>query len=154
MVPADEVLKFTSSVVRHQILRLKVLEPSLYVSCLSFFLAKNQVPSPIVTLPALTFIPGRDVEDRLLARFVLAFYLRRFRPLRKTAQGWLFISYNPDFSGDISLQSISRWLTLVIQQAYQSSALPSSTHVHEVRAWSASLAFQHSVPLSAILEAA
>ena len=122
------------------------------------FLAKNQVPgvpSPIVRLPALTSILGGDDEDRLLCPVrALRFYLQRVRPFRRATQRRLFISYNPDFPSDISLQTLSRWLKLVIQQAYQSSALPPSTHVHEIRAWSASLAFQHSVPLNSILEAA
>ena len=119
---------------------------------------ENQIPgtpSPVITLSALTAFLGRDDEDRLLCPVrALRLYLKRIRPLRKSAQRRLFISFNPEFSSDITLQTLSRWLKLVIKQAYQGSDLPSSTNVHEVRAWSASLAFQHSVPLSSIPEAA
>ena len=38
--------------------------------------------------------------------------------------------------------------------AYGDSDLPVTPRVHEVRAWAASLAFKHSVPLATVLEAA
>ena len=122
------------------------------------FLAKNQVPgvpSPVIVIPALTRILGDDDLDRLLCPVrCLRFYLKRVKPFRKAAHRRLFISYNPEYTSDISLATLSRWLMEVIKQAYQSDSLPITPRVHEIRAWSASLAFKHSVPLNAILEAA
>ena len=62
--------------------------------------------------------------------------------------------YNPEYDRDFSLQSISRWLMEVIRLTYADSTLCDSPRVHEIRAWSASLAFPHSVPLHAVMEAA
>ena len=122
------------------------------------FLAKNQVPgsvSPTLVIPALTRILGPDDADRLLCPVrALRFYLSRTQPLRSHTHRRLFISYDVSHARDISLQTLSRWLREVIKQAYLSSAIPITPRVHEIRAWSASLAFKHSVPLHAILEAA
>ena len=122
------------------------------------FLAKNQVPgssSPSIRIPALTRILGPDDADRLLCPVrALKFYLDRTKVFRTQAHRRLLISYNVTYESDISLQTLSRWLREVIKQAYQSSDVVITPRVHEIRAWSASLAFKHSVPLTSILEAA
>ena len=122
------------------------------------FLAKNQTPgsvSPTLVIPALTRILGPDDADRLLCPVrALKFYLDRTKAVRAQTHRRLFISYNLEYASDISLQTLSRWLREVIKQAYFSSAVTITPRVHEIRAWAASLAFKHSVPLSTILEAA
>ena len=122
------------------------------------FLAKNQVPgsvSPTIVIPALTRILGPDDADRLLCPVrALKYYLQRTHPFRSGTHRRLLLSYNVDYTSDISLQTLSRWLREVIKQAYSSSDVDVTPRVHEIRAWAASLAFKHSVPLSSILEAA
>ena len=122
------------------------------------FLAKNQAPgsvSPTIIIPALTRILAPDDADRRLCPVrALKFYLKRTQPLRASTHRRLFISYNADYASDISLQTLSRWLREVIKQAYLSSDTPFTPRVHEIRAWAASLAFKHSVPLNVVLEAA
>ena len=122
------------------------------------FLAKNQVPgaaSPTLVIPALTSILCPDDADRLLCPVrALKFYLDRTSQFRSPSHRRLFISYNVEYDRDISLQTLSRWLREVIKQAYGSSHIQITPRVHEIRAWSASLAFKHSVPLNVILEAA
>ena len=122
------------------------------------FLAKNQVPgsvSPTLIIPALTRILGPDDADRLLCPVrALKFYLNRTKSLRSQTHRRLFISYNADYDSDISLQTLSRWLREVIKLAYHSSDITITPRVHEIRAWAASLAFKHSVPLNTVLEAA
>ena len=122
------------------------------------FLAKNQVPGsvpPTLFIPALTRILCPDDADRLLCPVrALKFYLDRTKAVRTQTHRRLFISYNLDYTSDISLQTLSRWLREVIKQAYLSSAITVTPRVHEIRAWAASLAFKHSVPLTTILEAA
>ena len=131
---------------------------SVALNFLPEFLAKNQLPgsaSPTLLIPALTRILGPDDADRLLCPVrALKFYLDRTQPLRSQTHRRLFISYNVEYVRDISLQTLTRWLREVIKQAYHSSDLPITPRVHEIRAWAASLAFKHSVPLHTVLEAA
>ena len=124
------------------------------------FLAKNQspgVPSPVILIKPLTSILCPDDEDRLLCPVrALRLYRRRSNPLRAVSQRRLFISLNPDYDRDISKVTLARWLTGVIQRAYEKvgGCNELSVRAHEIRAWSASLAFAHSLPLATIMEAA
>jgi hypothetical protein len=65
----------------------------------------------------------------------------------------------PGFIGDISVNTISRWLVKAITSAYkavgQQSDLQRTHHVraHDVRAMAASLAFMRSVSLEDIFQA-
>ena len=131
---------------------------SVSLQFLPEFLAKNQSPgslSPVIIIPALTSILCDDDEDRFLCPVrALKQYLKRTRPFRGESHRRLFISYNPEYNSDISLQSLSRWIMEVIKSAYVDTDIPVTPRVHEVRAWAASLAFKHSVPLSTVMEAA
>ena len=87
-------------------------------SFLPEFLAKNKVPgslSPVIVIPALTSILCEDDEDRFLCPVrALKQYLTRTRPFRGKYHRRLFISYNPDYTSDISLQSLSRWIMWIL----------------------------------------
>ena len=86
----------------------------------------------------------------------LRHYWERTRP-RRAAQRRLLISINPNNRKDISAGSISRWLSQTVRSAYAQAFkdLPVlSPRAHEVRALATSAAFQHSVPVRHLLEAA
>ena len=122
------------------------------------FLAKNQNasdPSPSIHIRPLTgFLCPDDIDRTLCPVRALKRYLRFTRSLRKS-QRKLFISHNPFYSKDISTSSISRWLKLVIKNAYANSSMDlGSTRAHEVRAWAASSAFAHSWSLQDVMKAA
>ena len=138
------------------------LEPdgSMSLRFLPDFLAKNQDPSaqaPVVSIPSLTSVLDEQDEDRYLCPVrALRRYLRMTRHFRG-AKRRLFISWNSECLCDIRKSSIARWLTDTIKAAY--AALAPSTSVlspkaHEIRAWSASLAFAQTRDLRAVLDAA
>ena len=139
-----------------------VFEPDGSVSLrfLPEFLAKNQVPgepSPVIFIKPLSSILCPDDEDRLLCPVrALRLYRRRSKPLRAVSQRRLFISLNPDYNRDVSKVTLARWLTGVIQKAYEKvgGCNELSARAHEIRAWATSLAFAHSLLLTAIMEAA
>ena len=125
------------SVVILLTLRLRETAVSRY-SFLPEFLAKNRVPgflSPVIVISALTSILCEDDEDRFLCPVrALKQYLKRTRPFRGKSHRRLFISYNPEYSSDISLQSLSRWIMEVIKSAYVDTNIPVSPRVLEGRA--------------------
>ena len=123
------------------------------------FRAKNQAASersPVVRIPPLSKILGPDDEDRYLCPVrALKHYLNVTSPTRPETCRKLFISINPNFAKDVSVSTVSRWVSDVVKLAYATKleSLPSS-RAHEVRAWAASLALEHSVALQDILDAA
>ena len=104
------------------------------------FLAKNQVPgepSPVIFIKPLSSILCPDDEDRLLCPVrALRLYRRRSKPLRAVSQRRLFISLNPDYNRDVSKVTLARWLTGVIQKAYEKvgGCDELSARAHEIRA--------------------
>ena len=115
------------------------------------FLAKNQRPgdpSTVIRIPPLT--PGPEAKlcpVRALKRYLLV--TRSFRGKKRQ----LFISLNPKYEVDVSVNALSRWARETISRAYQDGP-PSSSKPHELRAWSASLALSRNVSMIDILAAA
>ena len=124
------------------------------------FVAKNQdplSPSPSIMVRPLTTILCSDDPDRSLCPVrALRYYRRRTEHFRGSRRR-LFLSWNESYTRDISKSSLSRWLSQVIGSAYARSS-PSqpapSTRAHEIRAWSASLAFACTRRLNEVLDAA
>ena len=130
---------------------------SFILKFLPEFLAKNQTPSdpsPSIRIRPLTdFLCPDDPDRKLCPVRALKRYLKFTRSLRKS-QRQLFISHNPFYGKDITSSSISRWLKLVIKNAYASSSMETeSSRAHEVRAWAASSAFAQSWCLREVMEA-
>ena len=123
------------------------------------FRAKNQTAterSPAIRIPPLTAILAPDDDDRFLCPVrALKRYIRVTSPLRPRACRKLFLSVNKNYSKDVSVNTISRWVVAVVREAYslQGESLQEA-RAHEVRAWSASVALEHSLALADILEAA
>lgn len=122
------------------------------------FRAKNQRPedsSPSVRIPPLSSILAPDDEDVTLCPVrALRRYLEMTRD-RPSGCRKLFVSINPNYSKDVSSNTIARWVSSVVRLAYAraGASLPSS-RAHEVRAWAASLAAHQNVPLRQVLDAA
>ena len=114
----------------------------------------HHIPSGFHSSPF--FYPGPDVEDkylcpvRALKRYLLVTRCRHSSGLRR-----LFISLNQGYKKDIRATTLARWVSEVVVKGYATTGLLAPSHrAHEHRAWSASLALTHSVPLKSILEAA
>ena len=123
------------------------------------FLAKNQRSSdlsPVLALPPLTSIlPPGDSDCFLCPVRALSHYLSVTRADRSPGQRRIFISINAEYKKDISVSTISRWISEVVRVAYDASAKTApSTRAHELRALSSSVALAHSIPLHQILESA
>lgn len=132
---------------------------SFVLGFLPEFRAKNQPDadaSPLVRIPPLSSILAPDDQDVLLCP-VRA--LRRYRSVtasvRDPSARKLFTSINPKFSKDVSCNTISRWVSQVVRQAYSRAglSLPPS-RAHELRAWSASLAAARNMSIRDIMAAA
>ena len=124
---------------------------SFALNFLPEFLAKNQRPgdpSPSIRIPPLA--PGP--EAKLCPVRALKRYLRITKPFRGNKRQ-LFISLNPKYRVDLSVNSLSRWARETIAHAYQDDP-PANVNPHEIRAWSASLALSRNMSLSKILAAA
>ena len=123
------------------------------------FIAKNQEPtslSPSIMIRPLSSILCPDDPDRTLCPVrALRHYRRRTEHFRGGRRR-LFLSWNETYTRDITKSSLSRWLSQVIGSAYsRSSSQPApSTRAHEIRAWSASLAFGCTRRLTEVLDAA
>ena len=131
---------------------------SVCLNLLPEFRAKNQaanVASDPIVVKSLCEILGPDDKDRCLCPVrCLKAYLRRTSALRGRRRK-LFLSVNPNYSQDIRVATISRWIVSVIKDAYKDSAdQPLSTKAHEVRALSTSLALSRGVSVHSILRAA
>ena len=136
---------------------------SVSLKFLPEFLAKNQepgTPSPSLVIRSLADILGseeqRGGDMHLCPSRCLRYYWERSRS-RRTSQRRLLISINPNNKKDISAGTISRWLSQTVRSAYAQTSKDLSVlapRAHEVRALATSSAFQHSVPLRHLLEAA
>ena len=124
------------------------------------FLAKNQQAGeqgPLLKVPSLCRILAPDDEDRFLCPCrSLSVYLARTRNRRRRGTcRRLFLSLNPAYKKDLTKSTLAQWLKALVRLAYLAAGLAvGGTQTHEVRAWSASLAFTHSVSVSQIREAA
>ena len=150
-----------------------VLSPVAYerdntvsLSFLPEFLAKNQrsdQASPNVQIRPLTHLLDRGEPDIVNCPVrALKMYRKRTKHIRSPKQRQLFISFNPAHSKDIQATSLSRWIKLLIIEAYKSLNLANtlsdpmpliSPRAHEVRAWASTLAFR-SVAMSDLLSTA
>ncbi|KAL8579157.1 hypothetical protein ACOMHN_010741 [Nucella lapillus] len=86
----------------------------------------------------------------------IKYYWDRTRSLR-TTQRRFFISLRASRSKDISAATISRWISQTIRSAYTQAHLDVSSvqpRAHEVRSIATSAAFQYSLSLRDVLEAA
>ena len=131
------------------------------------FLAKNQQAgqlAPAIVIPSLAPIVDRDQPEALNCPVrALRIYRKRTKHIRALSQRALFLSHNPNYSKDVRVSSISRWLREVILNSYLWwGAEPSGSEAviplrrprpHETRAWSATLAAR-SVPVAKVLQAA
>ena len=126
------------------------------------FLAKTQ-PSrdpkfrKVFKIPALADFAGPDLPDRFLCPVrALRLYLAKTTKLRKQRKS-LFISFSPSHTGDITKNTIAGWLRRTIRMAHTSAtaddiSLARATP-HEVRALSASVAFDRNISLDNIMSA-
>ena len=130
------------------------------------FLAKNQSSSqtsPNVQIRPLTHLLDRSETDVVNCPVrALKMYRKRTKVIRSPQQRQLFISFNPAHSKDIRSTTLSRWIRLLIIEAYKSletannvvEPLPLLTpRAHEVRAWASTLAFR-TVAMSDLLSTA
>ena len=114
------------------------------------FLAKNQRPgdpSPSILIPPLPAGP----DSVLCPVRVLRRYLSISKSLRRDRRQ-LFLSLNPNYGKDVSVNTVSRWIRETISLAYKGEAV--NPRPHEVRAWSSSLALSLNGSLKDILAAA
>ena len=127
------------------------------------FLAKSERltrrdPKSLV-IPSL---PETETAERSLCPVrALVTYLSRTSDIRTNSSAKkLFVSYKQGFKGDISTQTVSRWISQAVRWAYAASATQPdllqlhSIRAHEVRAYSTSVALLRAAPLEDILEAA
>ncbi|KAL8597793.1 hypothetical protein ACOMHN_004908 [Nucella lapillus] len=124
------------------------------------FLAKNQTsgsPSPAIIIRPLSTIVDKGEPDITLCPVrAVKYYWDRTRSLR-TTQRRFFISLRAGRSKDISAATISRWISQTIRSAYTQAHLDVSSvqpRAHEVRSIATSAAFQYSLSLRDVLEAA
>ena len=125
------------------------------------FLAKNQPNgshAPPIVIESLRAILGEDDADRFLCPVrALKMYMRRTKRLCSLNKRRLFVSVRESMDKDISVATISRWLRNVIKRAYnssESSLSPRDHKAHEIRAWSASLAWVQNASINSIMDAA
>ncbi|KAL8611963.1 hypothetical protein ACOMHN_062592 [Nucella lapillus] len=133
---------------------------SVSLQFLPEFLAKNQTPgspSPAIIIRPLSTIVDKSEPDITLCPVrAVKYYWDRTRSLR-TTQRRFFISLRAGRSKDISAATISRWISQTIRSAYTQANLDVSSvqpRAHEVRSIATSAAFQYSLSLRDVLEAA
>ncbi len=125
------------------------------------FLAKTQLasgPPTSFSVPSLGPSVGQDsAEDLLLCPVrCLMCYMKRTKGLRGDRR-LLFLSYKKGFKKDIRAGTVSSWIKKCILTCLDiEGALPPGpfkVRAHDVRALSASLAYNANVPLERVLEA-
>jgi len=127
------------------------------------FLAKTQLaqtPMLTFTVPALapSLGPGLEEDAKLCPVRALRIYVKRTRELH-IAKRLLFVSYMPNFEGDIRPATISAWIKKCVIFCYEKAnvrktdAFKVKVKAHDVRALAASLAFTHHVTLKDVMEA-
>ena len=128
------------------------------------FLSKNQLardgPASVapVVIPALA--PTLDwslSEDRSLCPVrALRYYLDKTKDLRQ-GKDLVFVSFRKGFHKDIVPATISSWIKQTVLLCYQLSDQPAQelhqVRAHDVRAFTASQAFQGGISLDQILSA-
>ena len=133
------------------------IDGSVSLQFLEDFVAKNQIPgtkSPVVNIKSLRDSLDSSADDRKICPVrALRQYMQRTEAFRLDRKR-LFISFNLEYTKDIHVTSLARWLKTVIKKAYSQSSLQTDARAHEIRAWSASLALEHNVAINDILEAA
>jgi hypothetical protein len=134
----------------------------LRVDFLPEFRAKND-PSgrspavPSVEVKSLSGVVDPEDTDRFLCPVrALRCYLKRSLEFRSPITRRLFVSLHPKHVGDISKQTIARWIKAVVILAYQRDSLvpPERIKAHETRAIATSLADARGVPLETLMAAA
>ena len=158
---------------------LRERDGSFTLHFLPEFLAKNQAPeSPSPSLrirPLSHFADEEDADMRLCPVRALRAYLKRTRNRRSGTLRRLFLSCSECRHRDIIKSTLARWISSVIKDAYSSldthpvagasatsasqgggaSLIPlTQPRVHEVRAWSTTLAAAQSSRLHEVLKAA
>mgnify|MGYP001547830117 CR=1 FL=1 len=136
----------------------------VYLQPTLLFLAKNQSSHHLsqqrcFTVKALTSFTGMDSDDRKLCPVrALRMYLSKTRDRRaRQKQKHLFLSLNPGRSQDITKSAIALWLRQLIVKAHREAsdgaAQLASARPHEIRSLASSIAYDHSLSLSAIMQA-
>ena len=120
------------------------------------FLTKTQLPSEApqwITVPGIAYL-NPDERDRLLCQVrQLKFYLRDTEQIRGGRKR-MFVPWDPNIR-DITKAHISKWIVEVVKHAYTARDVPIPDHViaHELRALSASWAYNAHVALEDVLSA-
>ena len=120
------------------------------------FLAKNQLPTQApewITVPGIAHLNPTEPERMLCPVRQLKLYIRDSERIRGGRQR-MFIHWNRSI-GDIMRSHISRWIVETVKEAYtQADRQYDRVTAHEVRALSASWAYNCQVALPDILSAA
>ena len=120
------------------------------------FLAKNQLPTQApewITMPGIAHLNPTEAERMLCPVRQLKLYIRDSERIRGGSQR-MFIHWNRNIR-DIMRSHISRWIVETVKEAYtQADREYDRVTAHEVRALSASWAYNCQVALPDILSAA
>ena len=120
------------------------------------FLAKNQLPTQApqwITVPGIAHLNPTEAERMLCPVRQLKLYIRDSERIRGGRQS-MFIHWNRNIR-DIMRSHISRWIVETVKEAYtQADREYDRVTAHEVRALSASWAYNCQVALPDILSAA
>ena len=120
------------------------------------FLAKNQLPTQApewITVPGIAHLNPTEPERMLCPVWQLKLYIRDSERIRGDRQR-MFIHWNRSIR-DIMRSHISRWIVETVKEAYtQADRQYDRVTAHEVRALSASWAYNCQVALPDILSAA
>ena len=120
------------------------------------FLAKNQLPTQApecITVPGIAHLNPTEPERMLCPVRQLKLYMWDSERIRGGRQ-WMFIHWNRSIR-DIMRSHISRWIVETVKEAYtQADRQYDRVTAHEVRALSASWAYNCQVALPDILSAA
>ena len=120
------------------------------------FLAKNQLPTQVpewITVPGIAHLNPTEPERMLCPVRQLKLYIRDSERIRGGRQR-MFIHWNRSIR-DIMRSHISRWIVETVKEAYtQADRQYDRVTAHEVRALSASWAYNCQVALPDILSAA
>jgi hypothetical protein len=126
------------------------------------FLAKTQrLGHPSQRALSVPALPYCERLERCLCpvRALQAYDLRVSAARLSASAVKFFVAIKPGFQGDISANTISRWLVSAIRAAYEAAGSQfellqiHGIRAHDVRAMSASLAFMRSVALEDIFQA-
>ena len=117
----------------------------------------GRIPRPLSSQP---YPLQRQKKDQFALSELYVFTVKERLTLEPPCQPKNCISYKQGFHGEISTQTVSRWISQAVIWSYAASARSPdllrlhSVKAHEVRAYSASVALLRAVPLEDILKAA